>query len=413
METKHAGVETSHSLTAAIQMFCAQAALFFLPMPAIKPLGISLTVADLFLVPAVLLNLRFALRLHFFQILLLLALPLNLLSHMLDPGGDLIPLLQMVYLWGFLVPFGWCAFVTVPKERLALLLLIGSSLSSVMAMGQFAGFLPVLPTQKVIELNVAGGLRAPGLVLQCNSLAMSLTPCFLLLPSIRRASLRVAFTLILFGGIASTVSKAIVLALPGFLFYFLWREPEKRKVFGGLSVLLLLGVFVLARGEGVALSLGKLWDTIQYRLTYVDESVDDRKHLASMAIKYAGEDCWLLGFGTNGAYEHMRQDRMEQSVHVWYLGMWLVIGAPALAFTLLAFANVVLTLWRLRQFNEAIYLLAHLLAICVTTMLYISYQYAPLVIAATALVRANWEHEQRLLAERRVRVAGPTALRRA
>ena len=124
-------VETSHTLTAAMQMFCAQAALFFFLMPAIKPLGVSLTVADLFLIPAVFLNIGFALRLHFFQFLLLLALPLNLLSHMLDPGGELIPMLQMVYLWGFLVPFGWCAFVTVPKERLALLLLIGASLSSV------------------------------------------------------------------------------------------------------------------------------------------------------------------------------------------------------------------------------------------------------------------------------------------
>jgi hypothetical protein len=93
--------------------------------------------------------------------------------------------------------------------------------------------------------------------------------------------------------------------------------------------------------------------------------------------------------------------------------MWLVIGAPAVVLTLLAFANLVLTLWRLRQFNEAIYLLAHLLAISVTTMLYISYQYAPFVIAATALVRANLEHEQRALAERRDRLAGPTVFRRA
>ncbi|HLQ45260.1 MAG TPA: hypothetical protein VK137_11065, partial [Planctomycetaceae bacterium] len=89
----------SGTLTVQIQSFCAQAALFFLPMPALKHPSISLTVADLFLVPAVLLNLGYGLRLQWCQMPLLLALPFNLLSHMLDPSGALISILHMALLW--------------------------------------------------------------------------------------------------------------------------------------------------------------------------------------------------------------------------------------------------------------------------------------------------------------------------
>ena len=91
--------QPSGTPTAHIQSFCAQAALFFLPMPALKHPSIRVTVADLFLVPAVLLNLGYGLWLQWFQMLVLLALPLHLLSHMLDPSGVLISILQMALLW--------------------------------------------------------------------------------------------------------------------------------------------------------------------------------------------------------------------------------------------------------------------------------------------------------------------------
>src|SRR5712691_12953262 len=97
--TRTAVQHPSGTLTVQIQSFCAQAALFFLPMPALKHPSISLTVADLFLVPAVLLNLGYGLRLQWFQMLLLLTLLFNLLSHMLDPSGELNSILQMALLW--------------------------------------------------------------------------------------------------------------------------------------------------------------------------------------------------------------------------------------------------------------------------------------------------------------------------
>jgi hypothetical protein len=378
------------TFTAQIQSFCAQAALFFLPLPAIKYTETSLTLADLFLIPAILLNFGHALRLQWFQIPFLLALPINLLSHMLDPDGRLVPILQMVYLWGFLIPFGWCAFVNLPPQRIAYLLLIASGLSCLVAMGQFTGFVGTLPTQKIIDYKDSS--RAAGLVLQCNSLTMALTPCFLLLPSVRRASLRILFLLLLLGGIASTVSKSAVLALPGILFYFFWREPEKGRVLRWLAAAGVLGLLVFNRGASVAELWDKLNATIELRLSRADVSIDDRAHLAQVAFDQSSE-CLLLGYGTDGTYTVMTsQGAMGQTVHVFYLGLLLIEGWTAVSLTVLGFLGLLASLWSLRKYNDAIMLGTHLLAISVTTVLYLSYQYYPFLIAAAAIVRAQSEH---------------------
>lgn len=377
------------TLTAQIQSFCAQAALFFLPLPAIKYTVTSLTLADLFLVPAILLNIGHALRVHSFQIPFLLAFPILLLSHMLDPDGTLTAILQMVYLWGFLIPFGWCAFVNLSPQRIAYLLLIASGLSCVVAMGQFAGVVPTLPTQKMIELKDSS--RAAGLVLQCNSLTMALTPCFLLLPYVRQASLRILFLLLLLGGIASTVSKSAILAVPGLLFYFFWREPEKARVLRWLAVAGVLGVIALSRGANIAELVNQLNSTIEFRLSKADASVSDRAHLAQVAFEQSSE-CLLLGYGTEGTYRVMTsQAGVGQTVHVFYLGLLLIEGWTALILTIVGLLGLLASLWSFRKYNDAIMLGAHLLAISVTTVLYLSYQYYPFVIAAASIVRAQAE----------------------
>lgn len=372
-----------------VQSFCAQAALFFLPLPAIKYTETSLTLADLFLIPAILLNFGHAMRLHAFQIPFLLALPVNLLSHMLDPDGTLIPVLQMVYLWGFLIPFGWCAFVNVPPQRIAYLLLIASGLSCLAAVGQFMGMMPTLPTQKIIELKDSS--RAAGLVLQCNSLTMALTPCFLLLPYVRQAALRILFLLLLLAGIASTVSKSAVLAIPGLLFYFFWREPEKARVLRWLSAFGVVGLFVFSRGASVGELLDKLSAVVEFRISYADASYSDRAHLVRAALDESS-DRYLLGYGTEGTYRVMTSSAgIGQTVHVFYLGLALIEGWTALSLTLVGFLSLFASLWSLRKYNDAIMLAAHLLAISVTTVLYLSYQYYPFMIAAAAIVRAQAE----------------------
>ena len=372
-----------------VQLFCAQAALFFLPLPAIKYTETSLTLADLFLIPAILLNFSHAMKLHAFQIPFLLALPLNLLSHMLDPDGNLIPVFQMVYLWGFLVPFGWCAFVNVPPRRIAYLLLIASGLSCLFAMGQFTGFVPTLPTQKIIDYKDSS--RAAGLVLQCNSLTMALTPCFLLLPQVRQASLRILFLLLLLAGIASTVSKSAIMAVPGLLFYFFWREPEKARVLRWLAAASVLGLLVFNRGASVADLVDKLNTVVELRWSNADSSVSDRAHLARVAFEHSDE-CLFLGYGTEGTYTVMTSRAgMGQTVHVFYLGLVLIEGWTALGLTVIGFLTLLTSLWTLRKYNDAILLGAHLLAISVTTVLYLSYQYYPFLIAAAAIVRARDE----------------------
>jgi hypothetical protein len=386
-----------------IQSFCAQAALFFLPLPAIKYTQTSLTLADLFLIPAILLNFGHALRLHAFQIPFLLALPINLLSHMLDPDGTLIPILQMAYLWGFLIPFGWCAFVNLSPQRIAMILLVASGLSSLVAMGQFAGVVPALPTQKMIELRDSS--RAAGLVLQCNSLTMALTPMFLLLPYIRQASLRIGFLLLLLAGIACTVSKSAVLAVPGLLFYFFWREPQKARVLRWLIAVSLVGVVVLNRGSSFHELLEKLHSTVEFRLSYADSSVNDRAHLARVAIEHSAE-CLFVGYGTEGTYTLMTSRAgMGQTVHVFYLGLLLIEGWTAFLLTLAGFLGLLVSLWSLRRFNDAIMIGAHFLAISVTTVLYLSYQYYPLMLAGAAIVRARSERIARMSADRHRQVS--------
>ena len=85
------------STTGSLQVACATIALFLLPFPALN-FGISFTVADVFLVTAVLLNATQLVRLQAFQIPFLLALPLFVVSTLLDPDGGLIELVQVVRL---------------------------------------------------------------------------------------------------------------------------------------------------------------------------------------------------------------------------------------------------------------------------------------------------------------------------
>jgi hypothetical protein len=69
----------------------------------------------------------------------------------------------------------------------------------------------------------------------------------------------------------------------------------------------------------------------------------------------------------------------------------LIEGWIALGLTMLGFLTLLTSLWTLRKYNDAIFLGAHLLAISVTTVLYLSYQYYPFLIAAAAIVRARAE----------------------
>lgn len=382
----------------SLQLFFAQAAIFLLPLPALKYTSTSIILADLFLLPAIVMNLGYALRqIYAFQVPLLLAFPFFLLSHLLDPDCELITIFQICYVWGLLVPFGWCAFVNVPVRRIAYLVLASNVLSIMVAIGQFVGFIPNLPTQKVIEFK--GSLRrAAGLMLQCNALAMSLTPCFLLLPYLPRVWPRIATCLSIFIGYTTTVSKSVILAVPGMLFYFLWREPEKRKFLFSAVVVALIGLGVLSQSSTNIWQLLDLAnDAAQARLLGAENSFDERSNLVQIALEYSRQ-CLLLGFGTEGTMIRISENT-GNTVHVFYLGLVVIAGYPAAALVTIGMLLIIGTLWMQRDYNLAIYLVAQMLALCVMTVLYVSFQYAPLMIAASVLaandMRASTQRLQR------------------
>ena len=376
-----------------LQSFFAQAAIFFLPLPAMKYTSTTITVADLFLVPAILMNLGYALqRVHAFQIPLLLAFPLLLLSHLLDPDAQLIPVLQVCYLWGFLVPFGWCAFVNVPLRRIALLLLAANGISSVVAIVQFVGYLPPLPTQHIIIFKSALR-RAAGLTLQCNTLSMALTPCFLLLPYLPRVWPRIVTCLLLMLGFITTVSKSMIMAGPGLLFYFLWREPQKWRLIQATAVLVGLVMFGLHLRGNAPL---EVWDLVNdaaaHRLDYADHSFEERSDLVRIALEYS-KDCLLLGYGSEGTQLRISQ-ASGNTVHVFYLGLVVIAGYPAAILIVLGFLLICANLWRQREYNVAIYVVAHMLSLTVMTVLYLSFQTAPFLIAASVMVANDMRAKQ-------------------
>lgn len=368
-----------------LQSFFAQAALFCLPLPALKYTSTTLTLADLFLIPAVLMNLSHALqRLHAFQIPLLMAFPLILMSHVLDPDGQIASFFQVCYLWGFLVPFGWCAFVNVPLRRIAFLLLAANVVSSLVAIGQFMNYVPSLPTQNIVVFK--GGLRrAAGLMLKCNSMSMALTPCFLLLPYLPRIWPRIATCLTLLLGFVATVSKSMILAVPGMLFYFLWREPQKMKLIKATVFLIGLALFGLnLRGNSPVAVWDLANDAVMHRLEGVDHSFEERGDLVEVAFEYS-KDCLLLGYGTEGTFLRVSQDS-GNTVHVFYLGLVVIAGYPATILVVIGFSMIVFGLWRQHEFNVAIYLITHMLALTVMTVLALSFQTAPFLIAASVFV---------------------------
>ncbi len=378
-----------------LQLFFAHVALFLLPLPALKYTSTSITLADFFLVPAIVMNLGYALRqIYAFQIPLLLAFPFFLLSHLMDPDGELITVFQICYVWGFLVPFGWCAFVNIPLRRIAYLLLAANVLSVSVAIGQFIGFVPDLPTQKVIQFR--GSLRrAAGLMMQCNALTMSLTPCFLLLPYLPRVWPRIATCSMLFMGFMSTVSKSMILSFPGILFYFLWREPEKRKFLFSALAMSLIGLELLSHTNTGPAQLWELAnEAAQHRLGGVDNSIEERSELVRIALDYS-KQCLLLGFGTQGTMIRISEST-GNTVHVFYLGLVVIAGYPAAVLVGAGLLLILGKLWAQREYNIAIYLTAHMLALTVMTVLCISFQYGPFMIAASVLASNDMRANMRL-----------------
>lgn len=367
-----------------LQVVLAHAALFLLPFPALN-FGVSLTAADVFLLGAVLLNAQELLRLHRFQLPFLAALPFFLISALTDADGDLISVVQILYIWGFVLPFGWCAFTQLPRRRIAQVVLFSAVLNSTVAAGQNAMILPMLESQRTILIH-GEVARAAGLSNGCNSLVMGLTPCFLLLPYLQRSWMRVVVLLVLVLGLLSSVSKSVLLAAPGLLFY-LWKERQKGHVLPALALAAGLGVAGIQWFYGWEDFVDRLVETLDARMQNTESSIDTRAELIAIAADYVPQ-CIVYGFGTEGTHARI-SEAADNTVHMYYLGLVVIAGLGAAALLMWGMWLQLRQLWAQGDVCFAAFLAAHLLACLVMTVLLLSFQSLPFMLAGAVISRGE------------------------
>ena len=371
-------------------------ALFLLPFPTLN-FGVSFTFADAFLLVAMVLNLHEITKMQGFQVPFILAFPFFCLSAVLDPDSKMESMAQVVYIWGVIIPFGWIAFTNIHPRRIAEILLISAVINSLVASMQGAGIIGEVGRQKLIAFDVGFNNafnRGPGLSLNCNSLVMLMTPIFVLLPYVRSVRLRSLAFLICICGIGASMSKSTVMALPGILYWF-WRDRDKKRIFAIVTLVMVASTLVLSQSSRVSNIVEKIVTTVERRATYVDTSIDTRTELIEVAVDYA-KDCLLLGYGTNGAFKLISQST-GHNVHVYYLGLVVIAGVPAMFLLTIGMLMQIIRLWKLGEVYFAFFVIAHMLACLLTTVLYLSFQSLPIMVAGAVIPQTvRWLENQRL-----------------
>ena len=398
-----------------VQKVLAFAAIMMMPWAALRPLETSFSFGDILLVAAVVLNIGQIKRLYGWQVLMLCSLPLILISLIMDPEGSIIEFVQSLYIFGFVLPFGWVAFIGIRPRHLVTALLLAQSLSALCAVGQILGFVDQIGRQSI--WMVYGATRSAGLGLSCSALCMSLSSMFPLLLYVKGHRLRLAIFVALILGMVATLAKSIVLAVPGIAWYLI-REPKRRGVItmGCLTVGLLVSVVVAwspLRNKVIDVSSSFL-----ERVERVNNSVYERSSTIEYALSYIPRT-YLFGMGYAGTSDELTA-HLGNTVHVFHIGVILIGGIPAgLLHHCGAIALVLLAL-RTNHMPSAALMIAHFLAVCTTTVLMLSFQYVPYVICAAIAdyqlrLNAQTQQEQRTLQRRpvggrRISLGGDSAL---
>jgi len=367
----------------SLQRICAYAALILLPCSALN-FGVSFSWGDVFLIAAVVLNAGELTQIRWFQIPFLLALPFFLLSTLLDPDATLITSLQTLYLWGLVVPFGWVAFTTIPRRRIAHVLLAVFGVSSLVAIGQTFGYVPEIGTQVVVDYFGGRVHRAAGLTILCNELAAGLTSVVVLLPYVARTTLRVPGLLSLLGGMLATMSKSNILALPGLCYYF-WREPHKKQFLALLTLLVVGLAVVYSQTEGLKSTWHLASQAVQRRIELAGTSLERRIEVLRYAMQYT-RDCLWLGYGVAGTRGVFLRDTTN-TAHIYYLGLVIIAGLPGAALWGIGVGSLLAGLVRRRESIFAMYLVSHLSACLALTVLNLSAQSLPLLVAGAIVGR--------------------------
>ena len=368
-----------------LQRLFAWAALLLLPWPALRPFDVALTYGDLVLIPAILLNLDRMRRIHGWQVPLLLALPLILVTQAIDADASMIEVGQAAYIFGIVLPFGWVAFADFRPRHLVFGVLISMGISSLVAGLQLAGVLDAVGRSSI--WTVFGATRSAGLNISCSGLCMAISPLFALLLYIPSHRWRIGLLGVLLLGLVATLAKSAIFASLGLLFYLL-REPNRRGIvtLGTVLVLLLTSVFLLSPQLQETVDI--VTTTVTIRIDRADISLWERTSTLRVAMGYVPR-CWFTGMGYMGTSRELVQ-HLGNTVHVFHLGIILVGGLPA---AVLHYAGVILlvgALHRCGHYPSAMMLICHMLALCTMTVLMLSFQYVPFLVGGAIL---NWQFE--------------------
>lgn len=360
-----------------LQKTLAFAAIMAMPWAALRPLETSFSFGDILLIAAVVLNLGRMQRLYGWQILMLCSLPLILVSLIMDPEGSIVEVVQCLYIFGFVLPFGWVAFIGMRPRHLVTALLVAQSVSAAFAVAQLLGYVDQIGRQSI--WMVYGATRSAGLGLSCSALCMSLSSMFPLLLYVKDHRLRLTIFSALCLGMFATLAKSIVLAVPGIVWY-LFREPKRRGVIalGCVSVVLMVGVVVAwspLRSKVVDVA-----SSFIERVERVNNSVYERSSTIEYALSYIPR-AYLFGMGYAGTSDELTA-HLGNTVHVFHIGVVLIGGIPAGFLHHCGAIALVLLALRTQQKPAAVMLLAHFLAVCTTTVLMLSFQYIPYVVCA-------------------------------
>ena len=363
-----------------LQQTFAYLALIFLTWPCFRPIDISLTYGDIFLVAAALLNANSFFQMRGFQIPLLMSLPFILITQVVDTDATMIEAGQALYIFGFVLPFGWIAFSNLPFHRVATTLILSMCLSSLVAVAQNMGFVGQIGLQNVWAIRES--YRGAGFSLSCSSLCMNITPIFAMLIYVPRFSLRLTCLIILLLGLFATLAKSSILAGPAILFYLL-SEPNRRGISKLVAVGGVLGIFFFAFTSAGQEMFGSTVEALMFRIDKTHVSVWERTSTIRFAMSYLPE-CYFLGLGYAGTHIELTQ-HLGNTVHVFHIGLPLIGGVAG---ALLHYIGVYMLFAGLRSKRHTaamVMLFSQLLAVCAMPVLMHSFQYIPYLLCGVII----------------------------
>ena len=362
----------------------AYSSIILLVCPALRPLEYSVTFGDLFLLMAILLNADHALKIQPFQIPLLAATPFMTLSQIMDPDATLVEIAQCVYIYGFVLPFGWVAFVGLKPRTLISVLLGALLVNSLVAIGQNAGYIGAIGRGRIWATRDT--FRGAGISITCSSLCMTLTPVFPLLLYLKSYRHRIIFLAIISLGMLATLAKSSIFAIPGLL-YYLYREPNRT------GVLRLIGGMALLAAGAFTWSSSARWlafdvmTSVSHRLEYLDFSLWERMSTLRHAFSYISE-CYVLGLGYAGTHYELTQ-HLGNTVHVFHVGLPLIGG---LVCAVLHYIGIFILIRKSRELKHgplAVMMIGQMLAVCTMPVLMHSFQYIPYMLMGAVIVTAQ------------------------